>query len=166
MSDRGETVQVLGVRFQRALPGPVERVWAHLTECQKLAGWYGEGAAIEPREGGTVRLGGGHIRGVVTQWQPNRRLAYTWNVFGPGEKESAYPESYLTFDLAPRRDDVLLTLTHMPVLDRFEKQNAMGWHTFLDMLGAAVLGEPVEARGVYMKRNAETYGVDLGNLVR
>jgi len=52
------------------------------------------------------------------------------------------------------------------VLERFEKQNAMGWHTYLDMLGAAVRGEPVEARPVYMKRNAALYGVDLNNLAR
>ena len=166
MSDLGQSIRVLAVRFERVLPGPVERVWSHLTECEKLAGWYGDAGTIEPREGGAVRLGGGHIRGVVTQWKPNRKLAYTWNVFAPGEEESPYPESYLTIALAPRGPDVLLTLTHLPILDRFEKQNAMGWHTFLDMLEAALRGHTVEPRPIYMKRNAEKYGVDLGNLAR
>ena len=27
---------------------------------------------------------------------------------------------------------------HLPVLEQFEKQKATGWHTCLDMLGAAV----------------------------
>src|SRR5262249_41001484 len=105
-------------------------------------------------------------RGVVTVWDPPRRLTYTWNVYGPGESESRYPESYVSFELQPRADEVLLTLTHMPVLERFENQNAMGWHTFLDMVGAAVRGQEVETRAVYMQRNAARYGVDLANLVK
>ncbi len=166
MSDLGEMYRVAAIRFERVLPGPVETVWAHLTDARKLAGWYGAEGSIEPREGGAVRLSGGHIRGVVTQWKPNRKLAYTWNVFAPGEAESPYPESYLTLALEPRGDEVLLTLTHLPVLERFEPQNAMGWHTYLDMLGQALRGEPLEERPAYMRRNAALYGVDLANLAR
>ena len=84
----------------------------------------------------------------------------------PGEADSPYPESYLTFDLEPQDAQVRLTLTHLPILERFEKQNMMGWHTFLDILGAAARGEPVEARSAYMQRNAALYGIDLGNLQR
>ena len=119
-----------GVRAPAA--GPIERVWAFLTDTGKLPGWFGEGN-IEPRAGGAVNLMGGHVRGTVTQWRPPRRLAYTWNVFSPGDTESPYPE-YLTIALEPRGSEVALTLTHLPVLERFEQQNAMGWHTFLDML--------------------------------
>jgi len=166
MSDLGQMFRAPAVRFERRLPGPVERVWSHLTDAGKLSAWYGEDGVIEPREGGAVRLSGGHILGVVTQWKPNRKLAYTWNVFAPGETESPYPESYLTIELAPAGDEVVLMLTHLPVLERFEAQNAMGWHTFLDMLGQALRGEPLEARPAYMQRNAPLYGVDLGNLQR
>ena len=153
------------VRFERLLPGPIERVWEFLVNPEHLPGWFGD-ATIEPRLGGTVKLLGGHVLGVVTAWNPPRRLTYTWNVFSPGETESRYPESYVSFELEPRGSEVLLVLTHLPVLERFEKQNAMGWHTFLDMLGASVRGEPVAAREDYMKRAASRYGVDLTNLVR
>ncbi len=166
MSDLGQMFRAPAVRFERRLPGPVETVWAHLTDAAKLAGWYGDDGVIEPREGGAVRLSGGHIRGVVTQWKPNRKLAYTWNVFAPGEAESPYPESYLTIELEPAGDEVALTLTHLPVLERFQPQNAMGWHTYLDMLGQALRGEALEARPAYMQRNAPLYGVDLANLAR
>ena len=145
--------------------GPVERVWEYVIDTARLPGWFGNGT-IEPRAGGAVRLMDGHVRGVVTQWDPPRKLAYTWNVFNPGADRSDYPESYLTITLQARGDEVLLTLTHLPVLERFEKQNAMGWHTYLDMLEAAVRGEPVEQRPAYMKRNAALYGVDLNNLAR
>jgi uncharacterized protein YndB with AHSA1/START domain len=166
MSDLGQAYRVAAVRFERVLPGPVERVWAHLTDCGKLSAWYGDDSRIEPREGGGVRLMGGHIAGVVTQWKPHHRFAHTWNVFTPGEARSPYPESYLTFELAPRDHDVQLTLTHLPVLERFEPQNMMGWHTFLDILASAVCGQPCEPRAAHMQRNAGLYGVDLANLQR
>ena len=58
----------------------------------------------------------------------------------------------------------MLTLTHLPVLEPFVKLNAMGWHTFLDMVDAASRNATVEPRETYMKRNAERYGVDLSRL--
>jgi uncharacterized protein YndB with AHSA1/START domain len=165
MNDDGQITTIKSVRFARLLPGPIERVWEHLTDTALLPGWFGDGA-IEHRAGGEVRLMGGHIRGVVTQWNPPRRLAYTWNVFDPGADASRLPESYLTIDLELRGKDVLLTLTHLPLLDQFQRQTAMGWHTFLDMVGAAVRGTSPEPREVYMKRNAQRYGVDPANLAR
>ena len=99
----------------------------------------------------------GHIRGTVTQWQPTAKLAYTWNVFMPGQTVSDFPESYLTLEL----DDGKLMLTHLPVLEAFVKLNAVGWHTFLDMVDAAACGATVEPRETCMKRNAERYGVEL-----
>jgi uncharacterized protein YndB with AHSA1/START domain len=166
MNDLGEELRVPAVRFERRLPGPVDAVWAHLTQCDKLTGWFGEDGLIEPNEGGAVRFNGGHIRGVVTQWKPHRRLAYTWNVFGPGEDESPYPESYLSFELSPDDGRTRLVLLHLPILERFEKQNAMGWHTFLDILEATMSGETPEPRRAYMERNAARYGVDLDALQR
>jgi uncharacterized protein YndB with AHSA1/START domain len=165
MSRHGQLKRAAMVQFERVMPGPIERVWEFLTDPKRLPGWFGEGT-IEPRVGGAVNLMGGHFRGVVTQWKPPRHLTYTINVFNPGEAESHYPESYLTLELEPRGSEVVLRLTHLPVLDRFEKQNAMGWHTFLDMLDAAVRGEPAEPRQVHMQRNAARYGVDLANLAR
>jgi hypothetical protein len=87
-------------------------------------------------------------------------------VHAPGEAESAYPESCLSFDLAPVGNEARLLLLRLPILERFEKQNEMGWHSFLDMLGATLRGNPVEDRRVYMERNAARYRVDLNNLRR
>jgi uncharacterized protein YndB with AHSA1/START domain len=166
MTDLGEMFRAPGVRFVRRLPGPPEKVWAHLTQPDRLSGWYAAGSVIEPREGGAVRLNDGHIRGVVTQWRPPVKFAHTWNVFSPGETVSAFPESYLSLELAPEGGAVLLTLTHLPVLERFEPQNAMGWATFLDILEDTTNAREVKPRRAYMERNAALYGVDLANLQR
>jgi uncharacterized protein YndB with AHSA1/START domain len=116
-----------------------------------------------------VRLLDGHVRGTVTQWRPPTLLGYTWNVFAPGDPPdaaSAYPESYLTLTLQPQGDNVLLVLTHLPVLERFVKQNAMGWHTFLDILADTLAGRKVHSRQEYSVRNSARYGVDLNKLER
>ena len=144
------------VRFERMIHASSDAIWSVLVDTERLPGWYGEGR-IEGRVGGTVSLMVGHIRGTVTQWLPLRKLAYTWNVFAPGQAISDFPESYLTLEL----DGGRLTLTHLPVLEQFVKLNAVGWHTFLDMVDAAARGAAVEPREAYMKRNAERYGVDL-----
>jgi len=157
------------VREEIELDASPQEVWQAIATGPGVDSWFMGHNEIEPREGGRVTLMDGHIRGVVTLWQPPHRLSYTWNVFAPGDGPdavSAYPQSYLSFALEPRGADVLLRLTHLPVLDRFEKQNAMGWHTFLDMLAASLRGEKVVERPFYMKKNAALYGVDLNNLVR
>ena len=171
-ADKDPSAQFLkqpGVRLERMLPGPIERVWEHLTNTKLLNAWFGDKSNIEPRQGGAVRLMDGHIRGVVTQWQPPNRLSYTWNVFAPADPPdavSAYPESYLMLTLEPRGEKVLLVLTHLPVLERFEKQNAMGWHTFLDILADTLEGRKVGTRQEYMVRNSARYGVDMNNMAR
>ena len=144
------------VRFERSLPAPREKTWAVLTTPALLPGWYGD-STIEGRPGGAVSLMGGHIKGIVTQWVPLAKLAYTWNVFMPGQTVSDYPESYLTLELG----DAALALTHLPVLEAFVKLNASGWHTFLDMVAAAARGDTVEPREAYMKRAAALYGAEL-----
>jgi hypothetical protein len=61
---------------------------------------------------------------------------------------------------------VLLTFKHFPILDRFVPQNAMGWHTMLDMLIAALNDQPIKDRSEYVTKNAALYGVDPKNLAR
>lgn len=164
-NEDGEFFTLGAVRFARQLPGPASRVWNYLTKTELLPGWFGEGV-IEQRQGGSVRLMDGHIRGTVTQCVAPSLLVYTWNVFDPGDEVSAYPESYLTLTLEERGGVTLLTLTHFPIPEPFRKQTAMGWHTFLDMVGAGVRNEEIKPRAHYVAENARCYGVDLNNLAR
>jgi uncharacterized protein YndB with AHSA1/START domain len=162
---KARIVEEAAIVFERTLPAPAEKAWSFLTETPRLTEWYGEGI-IEPREGGKVELMGGHIRGVITGWRPGQFLAYTWNVFSPGETVSRWPVSYLEFALAPDGANTKLILTHRPIPRAVQPQTAMGWHTFLDMLDTAARGETVGAMNATMQKNAALYGVDLNNLKR
>jgi uncharacterized protein YndB with AHSA1/START domain len=142
--------------FERLLPGPVERVWAYLTESDKRAKWLAAGE-MELRPGGRVELtfrhaelsrhdeptpekykpyeGGVTATGHVTRCEPPRLLAITW-------AEDAGSRSEVVFELTPRDGDVLLTLTHRRLKDRAEMVDAAGgWHTHLAMLVDNLEGE-------------------------
>lgn len=189
MSGKGEIIPEAAVRFVRHFHAPsglrsegaatatspagpdgrkeaklVTRIWSLLTEASRLPEWYGEGA-IEPREGGAVTLMGGHIRGVVTAWRPEELLGYTWNVFAPGETVSAWPVSYLEMALVSEGESTRLTLTHRPIPEAMQKQTAMGWHTYLDLVAAGLSGQ-FPKRASLFPINAALYGVDINNLKR
>ena len=159
---KGEIIAESAVRFVRVLPGPLEKAWRFLTDTTCLPQWYGEGS-MQPREGGAVTLMGGHVRGVVTGWRPEKFLGYTWNVFSPGEEVSRFSVSYLEFALQAEDKAVRLTLTHRPIPHAMQNQTAMGWHTMLDLMKAGLNDEFPPRAGISAK-NAALYGVDLNNL--
>ncbi len=61
MNEYGSIVAPGTVRFERVLPGPIERVWAHLTESEARGRWFASGP-MELRVGGKVELFFQHTR--------------------------------------------------------------------------------------------------------
>jgi len=164
------------VRLERVLPGPIERVWAYLTEPEKRGKWLASGA-MELRVGGQVELVFNHSElsgektppdeykkyescsfshGRVTRCEPPRLLSYTWGD-APGEK------SEVTFELSASGKDVRLIVTHRWLRDRGEMVGvASGWHSHLGILDDQLNGrEPrpfwtwiVKTKAEYEKRLA------------
>ena len=141
--DHGTETEPGTFRIERLLPGPVERIWAYLTEPEKRRKWFG-GGAMELRTGGrgnwqfrvleltSEKTPPGkedscEVPGRVTQCDPPRLLSYTWGD-GPDASE-------VTFQLIPQGSDVLLVITHRRLGDRTKMVSvASGWHTHLDIL--------------------------------
>ena len=150
MADVGILVAPGTVRFERTLPGPIERVWAYLTEPEKRATWLA-GGAMQLQVGGDVELffkhvdlspisaptperfaahvGGSSLRGTVTACEPPHLLAFTW---GEGQERP----SEVTFELEAVGDGVRFTLTHRLLGDERKvwANVAGGWHTHLSIL--------------------------------
>lgn len=156
MTDLGTMLDAHTVRFERLLPGPIERVWEHLTTPGCLAAWLAA-ATIEPRVGGRIALrfdvaeaperrdAGDLIVGVVTRWDPPRLLAYTWNARSEVEARidgAAAPE--VVFELSERGVHVLLVLTHRELPAAATPKFCAGWHTHLAVLAARLAGTPPE----------------------
>ena len=108
------------VRLERLLPGPVERVWAYLTESEKRATWLAAGE-FDLRMGGKIELifdndnlpndalpqprgGRRSFAGVITRLEPMKALAHTWSWDGK--------PSEVVYELTPKGKDVLLTIHH------------------------------------------------------
>lgn len=161
------------VKLERVLPGPLERVWAYVTEADKRAKWLC-GGEIELRVGGRVRLEFDNnslsadkspppkyqgrekhsADGVVTRLEPMRLLAHTWR-WSTGDTE-------VTYELAPRGKDVLLTIVHSRVPGRDATASVMaGWDVHTGIL-ADVLGgqEPRPLWKNHTRLEAE-YGATL-----
>lgn len=152
MNEYGVLIEPGTVCIQRMLPGPIERVWAYLTESEKRRTWLASGE-MEPRMGGQVHLEfnnselthdvdpppagyrseGCHNTsdGQITTWEPPRHLAFTWS----GGSEA-------TFDLTPSGAEVMLVVTHRRLDDRkLLLSVAAGWHAHLGILQDRLRGQ-------------------------
>ncbi len=144
MNDAGTTTEQATVRLERLLPGPIERVWAYLTEPDKRATWFA-GGPFDLRVGGRADLHFDHSNissektpdeykskksdwsETITRVEPPRLLSYT---FGP-----AGPESEVTFELETRGKDVMLVITHRRIADRKTRVGvASGWDAHVGIL--------------------------------
>ena len=148
LSDYGVSPAPATVRLERMLPGPIERVWAYLTESDLRGQWLATGD-MDLRVGGKVELVWRNdeltgrledrpegfpeehrMESTVTKLDPQRLLAIGWN----GGSE-------VTFELAPRGGEVLLTVTHSRLPDRGMMLGvSAGWHAHLDVLVARARG--------------------------
>ena len=55
MSEYGEMLSPNTVRFERLLPGPIDRVWSYIIDGEKRAQWLC-GGDTEARTGGKIEL--------------------------------------------------------------------------------------------------------------
>jgi uncharacterized protein YndB with AHSA1/START domain len=136
------------VRIERWLPGPVERIWAYLTESDKRGVWLAPGD-MELRVGGRVEhrfrhadlshektppapyaaYADGHVMyGTVTRCEPPHLLSYTW-----GDQAE---DSEVVFELSPvRTGEVKLVVTQRRLRSAAGMANvAAGWHAHLGIL--------------------------------
>ena len=55
MENFGQRMDAHTIRFERILPGPVEKIWAYLTDGQKRGEWFAAGA-LPSKVGETFEL--------------------------------------------------------------------------------------------------------------
>ena len=157
------------LRIERILPGPIERVWAYLTDPDKRATWFARGP-MELKPGGRMQLEfdhddfanepypekyrkykGAKSPGTVVIAEPPRLLVFDW-----GEEDGT--ASRVRFELTERGKDVHLLLTHSRLSNRDAMlQVAGGWHAHLAVLADRLNG--VEPKGFWsaIARNETEY---------
>ena len=151
MNDQlGKLVAPATLVLERMLPGPIERVWAYLTDSEKRSQWFAAGD-MDLRVGGKVELifdnndlspikeetpekykdvcdTGAAMHGHILTIEAPKLLSYTWS-----EDEDGMSE--VTFELVEVDDKVKLTLTHRKL---FENETlvgvAAGWHAHVAIM--------------------------------
>lgn len=140
------------LKIQRLLPGPIERVWAYLTDSNLRRQWLAAGqmemkvgASFEfvwrndeltdpPGQRPTGFSQEQRMQSRITELDPPRKLAFAWE--GSGD---------VSFELTPQGNEVLLTVIHRRLPDRTTTlMVGAGWHMHLDILVARAKGEEPE----------------------
>jgi len=145
----GVLIEPATLKIERLLPGPIDRVWAYLTESDLRRQWLAAGE-MEMKVGAPFEFvwrndeltdppgvrpdsysAEHRMQSRITELDPPRKLAFTWSNSGD-----------VSFELKPVGDAVLLTIIHRRLPDRANLLGASaGWHLHLDVLEARVNGE-------------------------
>jgi uncharacterized protein YndB with AHSA1/START domain len=166
MSDYGTVTEAGTVRFERLLPAPVERVWDYLTDSELRRKWFA-GGEMELRPGGKMTLvfrnselsphaeevperfrkyEGMESGGEIVRAEAPRLLVFSWF-------EEDAPATEVSWELEPRGDQTLLTLTHRRLANRAAMADVSGgWHLHLEVLEAVLAGR---TPGSFWARQAE-----------
>jgi uncharacterized protein YndB with AHSA1/START domain len=148
----GELIEPATLKIERVLPGPIERVWAYLTDSELRRKWLAAGEMAmkvgapfelvwrndeltDPPGERPAGFGDEHrMQSRITELDPPKKLTIAWGSDGD-----------VTFTLEPQGKDVLLTLIHRRLTDRATLLKvAPGWHTHLDVLVARLTGKEPE----------------------
>jgi uncharacterized protein YndB with AHSA1/START domain len=144
----GVLIEPATLKIQRLLPGPIERVWAYLTESELRRKWLAAGE-MEMKVGAPFELvwrndeltnppgqrppsfsDERRMQSRIIELDPPRKLAFVWE--GSGD---------VSFELEPKGDQVLLTVIHRRLPNRATLLGVgAGWHMHLDVLIARVTG--------------------------
>ena len=144
----GEYGEPATMTIRRMLPGPIERVWAYLTDSElrkqwlaagempALAGapfelvWRNDELTTPPGERPPGFPDEHRMKGQVVEIDPPRKLVITWKNSGD-----------VSFELEPNGHEVLLTLIHRRMPNReFALNHSAGWHMHLDVLADRAAG--------------------------
>lgn len=148
MDAYGALIKPATLKIERMLPGPVERIWAYLTDSDLRAKWLASGVMTLTRGAGfelvwrndelTDVVGERpegfaeemRMESTIVEADPPHRLTFTW-----GERGE------VTFELEPMGKEVLLTVIHRRISDRRNMlMVGAGWHMHLDILVAVASG--------------------------
>ena len=153
--DHGSFTPPGTLRFERLLPGPIEKVWAYLVEPDLRAQWLAAGK-MDLKPGGEAELifRNGELdpadppekyaehkdkeiptRAEIVEAIPPHLLRFKW-------EEGNDDWSDVTFSLEEEGDRVRLVLIHTD-LNKTESQAGVlaGWHAHLNMLRSVLTGE-------------------------
>lgn len=157
------------LRLQRRLPGPIDRVWAHLCESDLRRQWLASGEmTLQPGASFELVWRNDELSGSAAERpegfsaesratcqfvevEAPRRMRYIW----PGVGD-------VSIELEEVDDEVMLTLTHSQLLgERLILNVCAGWHAHLELLIALLEGRERPSLWSTWKRRRQAYEEQL-----
>jgi uncharacterized protein YndB with AHSA1/START domain len=127
---------------------PLERVWAAITTAEGLGTWFGDGAEVDLRVGGTAKLtwkSGDAAQLRIERLEPKTIFGYTWGIYGLPDQDPR--RTYVEFTLTPDDSGTTVTVVETGFAqlepDAYQKAfegNTRGWASELDELVAYLDG--------------------------
>jgi uncharacterized protein YndB with AHSA1/START domain len=123
---------------------PLDRVWEAITTAEGLGTWFGNGAEVDLRVGGSAKLtwDGGHVAELrIERLEPKTIFGYTWGINGLPDQDER--RTYVEFTLAPDDAATMVTVVESGFAQLGPDQhkqafegNVHGWGAELDELVA------------------------------
>lgn len=122
--------------FRRRYAKPLTKVWAALTDAERLSAWFTPTRIDRLEVGGRMEIyfplqKQGSTATIVTL-EPMRAFAWAWH-------EADY-DTLVRFDLEPDGEGCRLTLTHSGLRPEDGPETLGGWHAYLEALEKAAEG--------------------------
>ena len=145
----GELIEPTTLKIQRLLPGPVERIWAYLTDSELRRKWLAAGA-MEMKIGRAVRTGLAQRRtqrpahraaGRTSPKSTGCRAGSPNSIRRASFRSPGITAAMLRSNWSRGAKACLLTVTHRRLPDRSTMLKVgAGWHMHLDVLVARANG--------------------------
>jgi uncharacterized protein YndB with AHSA1/START domain len=137
-------------RFERHLKHSVEKVWASLTENDKLSKWFSELRVDDLREGGVIKFDmqdGTFEELAIIELKTHSVLEYMWG------------EDRVRFELYPESDGGcrLVLIEKINKMTDHTPKDLAGWHVCLDVFKELLDGRTLESRETVWKSMYEKY---------
>ncbi|HEX2560740.1 SRPBCC family protein [Phenylobacterium sp.] len=122
--------------FRRRYAKPLAKVWAAVTDAERLSAWFTPTTIERLEVGGRMEIYFPLLKqdstATIVTLEPMRAFAWAWH-------EADY-DTLVRFDLAPDGDGCRLTLTHSGLRPEDGPETLGGWHAYLEALEAALEG--------------------------
>jgi uncharacterized protein YndB with AHSA1/START domain len=128
------------LRFERHLSKPIDVVWRAVTDPYEMRAWFPTRIVIDEWKVGAAMT---HhfdehaidpLPGTVLDWEPPRRVSFTW------------ADDTITFELSHAPDGGTIFVLTEELSASHAARNAAGWETCLDRLQLGTEAEPWQAR--------------------
>jgi len=93
------------------IAGPIEKVWAALTDRKAIGAWMGDANTVKVglKVGGKYKFFGGETTGTFTRIEQPNRLEYTWR---QSSWQKSWPDSIVAWELKAMKSGTQVHLTH------------------------------------------------------